>query len=458
MSQYLSVPKCKDLVAEKMGVSESLIPRKSTIIVNFGDISDLDDLLNFLCLVHGSDGDIVHFVFLSKAYAIPATRLPRVFEKDIAYINSEKTVDGKELSLQQKCNLFNRMNQASENGDYDYVSQHDAVDVLKRYVYTLHTLFHTYNKVAGRKFSIVFRDAEGNLLFNTRNPFGFIWASELSNLMGPLDSCKVSEEEINAIYRKYDDAKQTLVIPNAKILIIHVAGPAQAFLHREFVESLTRNSDGTPREAVHLVVMGGITDHEKVTTLASPALRGRLPIATMNQLYCPEGFEELLKWLAQNPHAGIHVVTNNACSTHANFTVTHPGKEEGKSFTQFLFELLGVQDSEPEGKDKLANELFATFYPEDKHFRRKLFDLLSARVVLNIAHGDTDALKKEGVAQTGTMYFDPRKAATIVKVHGIDPVGDSNLEFSKIEFPEIEFPYSVNVTIPVTPDLASWIA
>jgi len=128
---------------------------------------------------------------------------------------------------------------------------------------------------------------------------------------------------------------------------------------RDYISAMLTNGADTS-------IMGGVDATEPVKTLTGNGIR-RHPMATINQLYCPEGFKILLELLHEKGCSPF-VITNNIVNKLGDFT------SNKSDFSSLMF---GYLDISPDSKlFSIISPCFDYFYTTTALYKRKPFDLM----------------------------------------------------------------------------------
>jgi len=344
-------------------------------VIHYGDPSDVDDFIAFLMLVLYFKGDIIYVAALSKAYNFkPDTP---IFEKLKASLDNE-VKEGK-LKQSEVAQKFKDNAISLDKIDFNYVTEEaSASEVIKKLIYTVHTLYTTFNREEHRKLYIISKNEHKEFFFFKRQPFGVVWKPDIKNIDEPVKKTGVSEEELDKVLQLYEPGNTLEYDFTGYTVVCHVAGSSTIFSSLAWRQSLST------ADSLLFIAMCGVEADKVPTTMSGNAMLIRDPLATMNQVYDPEAFDALLKYVSTLTNAKLFVVTNNRCREHANFT----GKGiDIKDFVNTVINLIGLELPEQLSKEQqFFIDLLYNFYTQD--FKRVLFDLLSVIVVLKLLGGD----------------------------------------------------------------------
>lgn len=255
------------------------IPDNKTLIITTGDTSDAD---GFIALAqYAKTGADVCFVI------------------NLSYVSNPLHEEQNDLESTEEKNEYG----LGFKGGY----RNDAVKLINMCIDKCTAIFN--------------ENRPENTPQNTQSTINFLFKEGKSyfyNTINPFHHSKLNKDD--TIY-KYTEEKAepksqfdlgTLQTYN-KIFVDMNGSCAFMNYGTEFINNLTK----VTVKVQGLYVMGGILLHEAIQTITVPFLN-RLPCATMNQVYAPEGAWNLMKWFIDNKKP-IYFVSNNEVNKNADF-------------------------------------------------------------------------------------------------------------------------------------------
>ena len=323
------------------------------LVVLCGDASDADGTIE-LAQIAKTGVDVLYLMHVSKPFSCYGSK---AFE-DILSESKEPN-----LSFPERCKNFNA--KASRNAiSYEYGTNSDAKTLIQRCQFAFQEIFDQ-SKPTNSLSQFFFRyesdSKTGSYYYNTHNPFGYIWKSELEIYNDSFGNNPLKSSSPIPALENYSE------------VILDISG-STSFWDKDhaMVEYLRKAK--VAGKLKYVFVMGSVEIIEPPKTLKSDAMI-RHPMATMNQLFSPNSFCEIMSELSGNDMKWV-VVTNNVVNRIANYEKEFTSK---KDFFSFITEKV-LQSTNQESLPMLMKVL-DSFYSEKETFKWKLFDCLIGKLI-----------------------------------------------------------------------------
>ena len=325
-----------------------------------GDATDADGCIE-LAQIAKSGADILYIMHLSQPFGVlsDVVKFEEVAE-DVKKLKLPFLENGKEFNKRVP----------SDDYSYNYGTMGKADDLIKRSQHAFRKVFEeNQGSNASKKpskFFFRYKSKDGRYYYNKRNPFGFIWKSEMSTFNEsfdvPSEKLKLSDNLPNL-----DDYTEVILDLSGSSAFWGTDVDLKKFLLKAQQSGLLK----------YVVMMGGVETSEP-KTLVLPALMIRHPLATMNQLYDAESFFDMASQLFDGPR--WVVVSNNIVNRVADYTKMK-SKDE---FISFIVEKVvkSTRDTSP-----MLVKVIESFYQENEKFKWKLYDCLTGKIIYDHVKG-----------------------------------------------------------------------
>lgn len=357
------------------------MPRKKLTVLS-GDATDADGCIE-LAQIAKSGADVLYIMHISQPFNIMGPKFETILEE----------VKGLGLPFPKQGEAFNER-VARDDKSYLYGTKGEIDALIRRSLYAFTQIFEE-NKTGDSR--IFFRFKYGaKHFFNKRNPFGLIWRSELETFTDAFDALTVAS---SAPIPNLNDYSEVILDISGSTAFWGIDIEAKNFL-------LAALNSGKLK---YVVVMGSVETSEPPKTLLLSGVMQRHPMATMNQLYDPESFTDIVDKLSS---AKWVIVTNNVVNRIADYTKMAT-KEE---FTSFILEKVVKTTS----ATPVLRRVLDNFYVESAKFKWKLFDCLTGKIIFDHVTGATDLSEINpertvfGTTEQTSLFTEPNYGVTIV--------------------------------------------
>ena len=361
-----------------------------------GDATDADGCIE-LAQIAKSGADILYIMHLSQPFSVPSDVV--TFEAVIEDVNKLNIplLDNR-VNLKECGKEFNKRVLSNEFS-YNFGTVSKAKDLIKRSQHAFRKVFEESRGSNATKFFFRYSSKDGHYYFNKRNPFGFIWKSEMKtfneNFEEPSQPLKISDRLPNL-----DDYTEVILDLSGSSAFWGVDKELRNFL----LEAQNLN-------LLKYVVLMGSVETSEPKTLVLPELMIRHPLATMNQLYDPESFSDIASQLQDGPR--WVVVSNNIVNRVADYTKT-------KKKTDFIAFIVEKVVKSTRKASPMLVKVIESFYSDQETYKWKLYDCLTGKIIYDHVKGKAELssinpdYKLDGKRVSNSLFTEPTFGATIV--------------------------------------------
>ena len=334
------------------------------LIVSFSEWSDIDAFLELLLLIKNTNASILVLLAVSKTYGVDKNVIS--YEEVITILNKLQ-LDKNEFNTK-----FNELVPHNDKDGYLYSTIHNSIDVIKYIIYIITKTFEKFRKSKFQKLYIRYATDDNEIYTGECNPFGSGWIGEhqiLKSFIEEIGNISMPDHNPNPDFNDFS------------AIYLHLSGSCPVMIQDpSFISKLFADI----KKIKMISIMGG-TDSSQESKILKLNFLIRDVFATMNQRYSSQSFEKLMN-LIKNENMIKVVVTNNIVNNIASFV--NYDKTEFMDF--IIHNVLDMNLDLSDSVDSMTYSLINNYYSVEKKFSWKIFDVLSAMLIVTHINNQND--------------------------------------------------------------------